>query len=301
VNPNSPGRAGSAASGGATPNVATPEPSLATALGLVGGQNAFFNQISSRFPKHKAKADRLLRMNQAHQALLETVLSSEVSAPTKASELPVRSREVDSAIRSSLKAHHAKLHALALESDGGWTARALASISASVAQYAEHVGVAFPLKPTQAPNLDTSVTPTELDALQRALAYEHAALWWYGVLGGQTSASSDPGLFQAISAGYLAHRTQRDQLVAALTDGGESPVAANAAYPIRWRLNTPKQVASASRDIEQDCASTSAWLVSEGSSTRSWSTRALINAAIRELAVQGIPENFPGASELADR
>ena len=33
----------------------------------------------------------------------------------------------------------------------------------------------------------TGVDPNEIEALQTALAGEHAALWVYGVLGGQTS------------------------------------------------------------------------------------------------------------------
>ena len=59
----------------------------------------------------------------------------------------------------------------------------------------------------------SAVDTDEVEALQTALAGEHAALWVYGVLGGQTSRSATPSLFREVTAGYQAHRGRRDQLV----------------------------------------------------------------------------------------
>ncbi len=44
------------------------------------------------------------------------------------------------------------------------------------------------------------------DALQTALAAEHAAVFVFGALGGQTSQSADPTLYAAVTDGYVTHR-----------------------------------------------------------------------------------------------
>ena len=69
---------------------------------------------------------------------------------------------------------------------------------------------------------------TALPALQRTLAAEHAAVHVYGVLGAQTSSSSTPALFAAVSSAYAEHRSRRDLLTRAVTDLGATPVAAAA-------------------------------------------------------------------------
>ena len=45
-----------------------------------------------------------------------------------------------------------------------------------------------------------------VDALQRALAAEHAATYVYGAIGAATSVSATPDLFAAVSAAYAEHR-----------------------------------------------------------------------------------------------
>lgn len=142
---------------------------------------------------------------------------------------------------------------------------------------------------------------TTLDSLQVALAGEHAALYLYGVLGAQTSASRSPGLYAKVSEAYAVHRTRRDHLTALVLDEGGTPVAAEPAYEIPDRLGSPSAVSETALGLERRTASTYAWLVANTvGDQRRWAINALTDAAVRELGFRGSPEIFPGADESAD-
>lgn len=143
---------------------------------------------------------------------------------------------------------------------------------------------------------------TELDVLQETLAAEHAAVYVYGVLGGQTSQSAQPALFTAVGAAYTTHRGRRDVLTRAVADLGGDPTAAAAAYDVPARLDTPAAVMRVARGVEDACASTYATLVAGTTQTRRrWAVSALEDAAVRVLAFRGTPEMFPGSDEYTDR
>ena len=59
-----------------------------------------------------------------------------------------------------------------------------------------------------------------VEALQTALAAEHAALYVYGVLGARTSESGTPALFAEVTGAYATHRAQRDVLTRRLLRRG---------------------------------------------------------------------------------
>jgi len=142
---------------------------------------------------------------------------------------------------------------------------------------------------------------TTLDALQVTLAGEHAALYVYGVLGAQTSASDTPQLFHAVSEAYETHRARRDHLTDLVLEEGGTPVASEPAYEIPRRPGTPSTVASAALRLERRSASTYAWLVANTvGGQRRFAIEALTDAAVRELGYRGSPEIFPGADESAD-
>jgi hypothetical protein len=148
----------------------------------------------------------------------------------------------------------------------------------------------------------TDVDTSEVEALQTALAGEHAALWVYGVLGGQASRSATPALFREVSAGYAAHRGRRDQLVRGIRDLSAEPVAAEVAYALPNPVTNPRQVEQAARTTEQRCAATYADVVARTTGRRrELAIEALTEAAVRQLGLRGSPETFPGADELADR
>jgi hypothetical protein len=142
---------------------------------------------------------------------------------------------------------------------------------------------------------------SETAALQTALAAEHAAVYVYGVLGGQTSQSAQPALFSAVSDAYVTHRGRRDQLSAEISDLGADPVAAAAAYDVPDALDSPAAVARAARRLEDGCAAAYAALVASTTAhRRRWAVAALEDAAVRVLAFRGTPETFPGADEYTD-
>ncbi|HEX8780431.1 MAG TPA: ferritin-like domain-containing protein [Nocardioides sp.] len=138
-----------------------------------------------------------------------------------------------------------------------------------------------------------------VDALQRTLAAEHAAVWTYGLLGGRTSASASPDLYAAVTDGYLTHRGRRDDLAEALVTLGEEPVAAGATYDEGGPLDTPSRIQARVRSLEEGCAETYAALVAESvGDRRAWAVAALSDSAVRRVRLGAAPEAFPGAPEL---
>lgn len=141
-----------------------------------------------------------------------------------------------------------------------------------------------------------------VEALQTTLAAEHAAVYVYAALGAQTSRSSAPDLYAAVSSAYTEHRGRRDVLVRAVTDAGATPVAAAPAYDLPARLGTEAAVTRTARELEDSCATTYGWLVASSTGARRrWAIGALNDAAARVLVFRGTPEMFPGADEYADR
>lgn len=65
-----------------------------------------------------------------------------------------------------------------------------------------------------------------VDALQRALAAEHAAIWVYGVVGAFVSDALDSQLDQAATA----HQARRDATERVLIDAGAPPVPPEPGY-----------------------------------------------------------------------
>jgi len=142
----------------------------------------------------------------------------------------------------------------------------------------------------------------EVEALQEALAGEHAAVWVYGVLGGQTSQSRTPALYRAVDAAYRAHRGRRDLLERTLRDLGADPVASEVAYELPNPVGNPRQVEAAALLTEQRVAATYADVVARTTANRRrLAIEALTETAVRQLGLRGSPEIFPGAGELADR
>ncbi len=133
------------------------------------------------------------------------------------------------------------------------------------------------------------------DALQTALAAEHAAVFVYGALGGQTSQSTDPSLYAEVTDAYVTHRTRRDDLIELIEGGDHEPVAAEPGYELPTDLSTPVAVADRALEIERSCAATYAYVVgSTNDDERKWALEALLDAAVRELAFGGKPERLPG-------
>jgi hypothetical protein len=140
---------------------------------------------------------------------------------------------------------------------------------------------------------------TPLQALQRTLAGEHAAVYVYGVLGGRVSSSEQPELAGRLRSAYSVHRGRRDQLTAMVRDAGGEPVAAHTSYELPTPARTTTQLGTAARVVEQRSASVYADTVGSTSrGDRQWAIDALLDAAVRELSFGASPEPFPGVAEL---
>ena len=140
---------------------------------------------------------------------------------------------------------------------------------------------------------------TPVDALQSALAAEHAALYVYGALGARTSQSATPVLFAAVSDAFTTHRAWRDLLTSRLVDEGVEPTPAAPTYELPATPATPAGVARAAVEVEERCATTYAYVVANTSETdRAWAIGALTRSATRRVAFGAAPETLPGAADL---
>jgi hypothetical protein len=140
---------------------------------------------------------------------------------------------------------------------------------------------------------------TPLEAMQRALAGEHAALYVFGVLGGRASASRQPGLLDAVTAAYTTHRGRRDRLTTMVRAAGGEPVAAAVSYRLPNPCRTSGQLRSAALTVERRCADVYAAMVgSTAHADREWAIRALSDCAVRQLSFGGAPAPYPGLPEL---
>lgn len=143
----------------------------------------------------------------------------------------------------------------------------------------------------------TDPAPTPVEALQVALAGEHAAFFVYGVLGARTSQSEQPTLFAKISEGYSLHRRNRDQLTVLIAAHDQTPVAAEVAYVLPAAADTPAQRLATARLVEERLLDTYGQLVEQtAGSDRRWALGALTAGAVRVVALGGAPQPFPGLS-----
>jgi hypothetical protein len=136
---------------------------------------------------------------------------------------------------------------------------------------------------------------TPVEALQKALAAEHAAVHLYGVLGGQASKSRQPTLFRQLDRAYDEHRASRDRLTVLVNAKGRKPVAADVDYAVPGPTSTASQIQAVARTIERRVTKTYGELVENTSgSDRQWAITALDASALRELGFGSAPSDFPG-------
>ncbi len=138
---------------------------------------------------------------------------------------------------------------------------------------------------------------TPVEALQKALAAEHAAVHLYGMLGAQSSKSRQPALFQQLTRTYEEHRDARDQLTVLISAKGSDPVAAQVDYDLPGPTSTATQIVAVARTIERRVTRTYGELVENTAGPdRRWAITALDTSALRELEFGVAPSAFPGLS-----
>jgi rubrerythrin len=136
---------------------------------------------------------------------------------------------------------------------------------------------------------------TPVEALQKALAAEHAAVHLYGLLGAQSSQSRQPTLFNRLTRAYEEHRDARDRLTELVSAKGADPVAAEIDYEVPGQTSTPGQIEAVARTVERRVTKTYGELVENTSRRdRRWAITALDASAVRGLGFGIPPSDFPG-------
>ncbi|WP_328750910.1 ferritin-like domain-containing protein [Streptomyces sp. NBC_00285] len=135
-----------------------------------------------------------------------------------------------------------------------------------------------------------------LQALQKALAAEHAAVYGYGVVGGRIAA----GRRTEAKAAYDAHRARRDTLVRDVRGLGGTPVAAAPAYALPFPVPDSAAAVRLAAELEDRVAGVYSDLVraAEGG-RRGTAAEALREAAVRAVRWRGESVAFPGLAERA--
>lgn len=133
-----------------------------------------------------------------------------------------------------------------------------------------------------------------LDAVQAALAAEHAAVYGYGIVGGRVGSARRS---EALTA-WTAHRARRDALVRTVRDLDGRPAAAAAAYRLPFAVPDPAAAVRLAAQLEDRVADVYSDLVraSEGALRRD-AAGALREAAVRAVRWRGSGVAFPGLAE----
>ncbi len=253
-------------------------------LASISTTGALAAATASAVPGLKVAA-RLARVHDAHAA----ELGGSVTAP--APEVTTDRAASRAALVSAEAALRDRLVDAAREAHSGSLAQVLAAMAAALGQVLVGPGSRPPAELPAA----SGDTPPAVEALQTTLAAEHAAVFVYGVLGGQTSASGSPALYTALTSAYTAHRARRDDLMARLQADGADPVAAEPGYGVPADLSTPTAVTGRARALEESATATYAYLVaSTTGDARAWAVDALVDAAVRSTTFGGRPDRLPG-------
>ncbi|QUQ71601.1 ferritin-like domain-containing protein [Kutzneria sp. CA-103260] len=126
-----------------------------------------------------------------------------------------------------------------------------------------------------------SLPPETVDALQRALAAEHAAIWVYGLAGAFLPAASGA----ALTKGAEVHTVRRDATITTLKSAGATPKSAEPGYGTPQPLTNQSSAFTLLVAAETDTVS--AWRSvlenTSDSGVRKTALDALTDAAVRAM------------------
>jgi hypothetical protein len=133
---------------------------------------------------------------------------------------------------------------------------------------------------------------TEPEALQAAIAGEHAALYGVGVAGGKLTGAR----FAAATTLYEQHRKRRDQLQQLLIEAGQTPAAAEPAYDLPQPVTNAATATALVLLIERRLSAVYGDLVESAGmdKVRTFAIQSLIATARDQLSWGGAPAAFPG-------
>jgi hypothetical protein len=126
----------------------------------------------------------------------------------------------------------------------------------------------------------TSPNPApEIEALQRVLACQHAAVYAYSVIGVHLS---DPGQVSTVRSLQAAHQATRDQLMADLTARSVTPAPPAPTYSPAQPVTDAASAHRWALQLENDCAAAYRYLLTVTASMTGSVT------ALRQLALAGL-------------
>jgi uncharacterized protein DUF4439 len=118
-----------------------------------------------------------------------------------------------------------------------------------------------------------------LEAMQAALAAEHAAIFGYAVAGAHLAGAE----LAAAREADVAHRDRRDALAAAVRSRGADPVTAQPAYQVPVPVTGRVQAVTLAATVEEATAAAWRYLVAaaDAADLRGTAVAALTDAAVR--------------------
>ena len=133
---------------------------------------------------------------------------------------------------------------------------------------------------------------SSVDALQAALAGEHACVYGYGVLGPHVAAHDQ----QAVRSAYETHRSRRDLLADQVRARDAEPVASLPAYGVPFPVNDDRTAMRLACLLEERLAPLYADLVAaaEDRALRETAARALLETAVLSARWTGRTTALPG-------
>lgn len=155
--------------------------------------------------------------------------------------------------------------------------------------------------PTVAPVPTAPLDGPVVNALQAALAGEHAVVWAYGVLGPRLNDNQQV----TARAVLVEHGRSRDRLRTILVGAGAVPVAAEPAYDLPVDPVDAVRGLQLAALLEERLAAVYADLVAAtgvtgGPALRTLAVTALVDAARRTAGWRGSAPTFPGLPEEPD-
>ncbi|WP_300645916.1 DUF4439 domain-containing protein [Nocardioides sp.] len=254
--------------------------------------------------RHRPLRGRLADLQRTHRAQLAELDPD--GAATPPARRPRVGADPAAALASLLREEERlqrRMVTWCVAADSGPLARLLASVAAGSAQQVALLAPGDGADRAWVERLDgtgRAAGPEGLDALQRVLAFEHAAVWVLGSAGAATSMSATPELFERLSGAHESHRSRRDRLAAALLAQGAEPVQSEAAYAVPEDLSSPGTAAEAAVRVERSSATAWAFLVASSTgATRRWAAQVLTSVAVSAVGLGGDSEPLPGAGDLS--
>jgi Domain of unknown function (DUF4439) len=140
----------------------------------------------------------------------------------------------------------------------------------------------------------TTAAPTAVQALQAALAAEHAAVYGYGVAGAMLAGADQA----AALADWRAHQEARDTLEAMIVKLGVTPVAASAAYALPFAVQGAGSARRLAATLEDGVTQAYLGVVAVTDETlRTFGALAMLPPANRAAAWRGSTVSFPGMGD----